>query len=222
MRQRLVAVTLAGMLISSCGGSDETVIPTAERLAASLLSVEDLDGDWSVPPDIESPTGVLTDDIFVPEVELCPDAGDEAIEAAASLRWQAAMGFVFGGPTEGFAPNLIEFLLAGEPSEIEATFDLLSDGVAACLNVESFVEEVGTMVSLDLAVPVVGEDHFGAWTRQTDQPDGSLRVDLRQVFVRRGAVILWLQAFEVNPTSDTVVTQEELDAIVISAVEKLP
>ena len=60
MRRRLVAATLMGLLISSCGGSDETVIPTAEQLAASLLSVEDLNGDWSVPPDIESPTGVLT------------------------------------------------------------------------------------------------------------------------------------------------------------------
>jgi hypothetical protein len=219
-----MAATLLGLVVASCGGTDEPAIPTPEELAASLLVVEDLGGDWSVPSDIGFPSGVLTEELVgnLPVIDLCPDAGTEAIEAVAGLRWQAGMGFILGGPTEGFAPNLIELLLAGDPSETEATFDLLKEGTAACLNVESFVEDAGTLISLDLPVPAVGDDRLGVWTRQTDQPEGSPRWDLRQVFVRRGAVILWIQDVEINPTSETVVTQQEMDSIVAAAVERLP
>jgi hypothetical protein len=105
---------------------------------------------------------------------------------------------------------------------VKATFDLLKSGVAACLNAESFVEDAGTLISLDLTGPAVGDDRFGVWTRQTDQPEGNPRWDLRQVFVRQGAAILWLQEIEINPTSQTVVTQREMELIVVTAVERLP
>ena len=99
----LVALSGAALLLlGSCGGGGTTsappspsdgpalsqgAVPTSEQLASVLVTVDDLDGEWTVnvPPDDEAAiSGVVSEaqQGMLPRIEFCTRAGDESQAAA--------------------------------------------------------------------------------------------------------------------------------------------
>jgi hypothetical protein len=89
--ERCVAVVAAAVLISGCGGDTYTIVPTAEQMAATLVTADDFDGDWTVDASSAAVSGVVSDDEHdtLLKLDMCDRASAESSAAAESLRWQA-------------------------------------------------------------------------------------------------------------------------------------
>lgn len=223
LRPSWPVLIVVGLLLASCGGSDQAAVPTPAQLAEGLLTADDLGGDWVLPPD--AAPGILPDEAKaeLPTLDLCEEAGAEARAAAAGLDWQVGTGFALGeAPEGGFTPSFLELALAGEPDQIATTFTTVRNGLAACIGTQQFIQDGGDFAIEAVPLPGVGDDRIGLRWRQLDQPEGSDRWDVRLVLIRAGAVIVWINEVEVNPTGQPVVGPDELAAIAAAAVEKLP
>lgn len=199
-------------------------LAVAEELAARVLSAADLGAGWE---DVPKASGVVTEEMREEGVpggrEYCPDAGPAAEEVANELRWLA---FAVLLRTDSDLPvNVQEFVLAGDPAEIEASFEVLKAASMACYGSEwerpseHGEAEVALMTTEAMSVPEVGDDSFGQYEFF---PEGDFRWDLRSVLVRDGGVLMLIVEFEVNGIDDNLVmSQEELDSIVTTAYEKL-
>lgn len=210
------------VLAGSACGDDETAVPTTDDLVDRAVTVEDLGADWQSSP--ESEPQVVTDEARadLATLDLCPDASEDDQEFAAGLEWQVGSGAGFVGDTVGtFTPALIEVLLADEPDEVTDIFETLRDGMTMCVPGEVSLPDAGNFTVTALEVPEVGEDRFGVWYQQTDQPEGNDRWDIRHVLVRDGAVLMWLSEIEINPTSETIVDQSTFDDVVVAAASQL-
>lgn len=101
MRRLLIAIVLVGLL-AGCGGGDDSggtaSVPSAEELAASVATPEDLGEGWALmDPDAAT---VVTEETReqVPALAYCTEADPETVEIAAGLPWQAFT--MLTGPTE--------------------------------------------------------------------------------------------------------------------------
>src|SRR5690606_5010496 len=115
--------------------------------------------------------GVVTDEMqaLLPRMELCEEASAETRTAIQDLRWMAFRQIDLEvddpiRPPEDTTGHLVfvqKLMIAGEPDEIEATFELLRDGMTACLG-EIPADEEGPGLAEEMALPDVGDDRFGA------------------------------------------------------------
>ncbi len=222
----IAAASLAVGGFACGGGDDDTAVPTADELVDRAVTAEDLGSDWASPPG--SAPEIVTDDTRddLATLDLCPDAPKSDQKRAAELEWQVASGAGFVGATDSdiagaFAPALTGVLLADDPDAVTDTFEMLRDGMTSCVPGEMFLPDGGDFTVTALDVSAVGDDRFGVWYQQTDQPDGSDRWDIRHVLVRDGSVLMWLSEIEINPTSDTIVDQPSFDAAVMAAAARL-
>lgn len=223
LRTSWPVLIVVGLLLASCGGSDQAAVPNPAQLAEALLTADDLGGDWVLPADAVA--GILPDEAKaeLPTLDLCEAAGAEAKAVAAGLDWQVGTGFTLGrAPDGGFTPSFLELALAGDPDQIAATFATVRDGLAACIGTRQLIEDGGDFAIEEVPLPGVGDDRIGLRWRQLDQPEGSDRWDVRLVLIRAGAVIVWINEVEVNPAAQPVVGPDELAAIAVAAAEKLP
>lgn len=149
---------MLALLLGACsgGGSEPTpsasstptatsyvVAPTAEQLAAALITPDDYAGTWSVnvPSSAEyAIDGVVSDEqqAMLPKITFCDKADEKARSAAAGLRWR---GFrqIDQSEADPIDPargdrvgHMIfdqEFLTAGDPADIESMFNALRDGM---------------------------------------------------------------------------------------------
>lgn len=217
------AVAILGLLLASCGGSDGVGVPTPEDLAASLLTADDLGGEWLAVPDFAS--GMLSDEmkgeISLPE--LCAQADAAAVEAAAGLEWQVGAAFSRGEMSEdGYVPTLVQLMLVGETDEIASTFEALRQGLAACAGTDQVFEGEGAFRIEEVPLPAVGDDRIGLRYQQTDAPTDHVHFDMRPMLVRDGAVIMWLNETEITLAAEPAVALDELSGILTAAVENLP
>jgi hypothetical protein len=162
--------------VAGCGG-DEVTVPTAEELGAALVVVDDVDGTWTVnagPSDSPMPeSGVIPEELRgqLPTLELCDLAPAEAQAAADGVVWLAyrQLDQEEDDPIElpadrtGHLVFVQEYLTAGEPEELSATFDALLPGFQACLGEQPAGEE-GPAVTEELALPEVGDQRYGELT----------------------------------------------------------
>lgn len=216
----LAAVSL--VLGGSACGDDDTAVPTADELADRAVTVEDLGAAWQSSP--ESEPQVINDETRadLATLDLCPDASEDDQQLATGLEWQVASGAGFVGDTEGtFTPALIEVLLADEPDTVTDTFETLREAMTMCVPGEVSLPDSGNFMVTALEVPEVGEDRFGVWYQQTDQPEGNDRWNTRHVLVRDGAVLMWVSEIEINPTSETIVDHATFDDAVVAAASQL-
>ncbi len=222
------AVAVAGLTIvgSACGGDGDVAVPTADALVDLAVTADDLGADWASSP--ESEPQVVSDDTRgdLATLDLCPEAPEDDQRRAAELEWQAASGAGWVGEAgsdvaSAFTPALIEVLLADDPDAITDTFEMLQDGMTSCVPGEIFLPDGGDFTVDALDVSAVGDDRFGVRYRQTDQPDGTDRWDIRHVIVRDGAVLMWLSEIEIDSTADTVVDDAAFDAAVVAAAARL-
>ena len=152
------------VLLASCASER----PSAAELADSLITVTDLEGEWSIDPGPDdgaavSSSGVVTDEEreLLPRPDLCPDASTEARGVVDGLEWQAfrQLNETVDDPIdppldrEGRIVFVQEFLLAADQNDLEADFDLLRAGHDACVgDIPAGEEGPGTMSEVDLAL----------------------------------------------------------------------
>lgn len=166
----LATLTLA---FAGCSGDEEP--PTAAEFAERLLVATDLEGEWSVSPgppgdDAISPDGIVSEDAaeLLPTVELCEAASEASRAAADGLRPLAfrQLDLAVDDPidppddTVGHMVFVQEFLFADEASSLRATFDMVSDGMLACLG-EIPAGEEGPGTAVEVTMPEVGDDRVG-------------------------------------------------------------
>ncbi|NBP54376.1 MAG: hypothetical protein EBU67_08845 [Actinobacteria bacterium] len=125
-------LALSGCAVTSV--RDTNKIRSAEELADSLLTEEDLSGDWALtmgPDGVALPaSGVITDveREMLPQVELCAEAGQAARDAIDSLKWQGfrQLDKVVDDPIdppadrEGHMEFVQQFLMSADPDDLES------------------------------------------------------------------------------------------------------
>jgi hypothetical protein len=216
--------------------SSQGAVPTAVELASALVTEDDYDGTWTVnvPPDSEAAiSGVVPESQqgMLPTIELCADASDESRSAADALRWQAFRQLdqseanpidMAGGDRVGHMIFVQEFLLSGEPAEVETTFNALRQGMRACQGKIPAGEE-GPGRSEPRAIPDVGDDRYGELTTVEEAGGGAYWL-LHNSLVRQGPVLMDLQVVDIvmGEGVEPAFTTEDIGTFVTTAVEHLP
>ena len=230
----LRALATAGLLVGvvACG-SDDVTVPTADQLAEHLIDVDTFEGDWSVNVPDDAPTGaehgVVTDEMqaLLPRMDLCEEASDEARTAVQDLRWMAfrQIDLEVDDPIRppddrrGHMVFVQEFMIADEPDEIEATFELLRDGMTACLG-EIPAGEEGPGLAEELALPDVGDDRAGAILTMNEAGDWA-EWRLHDVLVRDGSVLVSLVVVDIRADDEPYYTLDQVGQMVATTVELL-
>jgi hypothetical protein len=200
---RVVGVlALAATSVLAACGDDQDTPPTAEQLAAQLVTVDSFDGDWTInagPDDGSDMTsGVIPDDQrdMLPTVELCEAASPEAQAAADSLTWMAFRQLDLEEDDPIDPPNdrtghmvfVQQFLTSGDADELATTFELLRSGSEACFGPIAATDE-GPGQAEAMPVPTVGDARFGVLTT-IEEPEGSAEWRLHNAFVLDNDVLM--------------------------------
>ena len=242
VRTLTVVISAAVLMLPACGAGDadpdvpspapawsQGAVPTPAQLASVLLTGDDLPGQWE---NTQGRSG-----IFV----FCPQASAESIEAADALTWQANVQLdqiPAGTATSDASPSapiitVDQWLLAEEPSEVEATFTALRDGVQACMGATRVTSDGVTSpdgveeVSAAMPVPEVGDDRVGEFDTYPQgfpgSPHAGAPAYLHTAIIRDGPVLMAINIAEedASPTGPQL-TQADIDAIVTTAAAKLP
>jgi hypothetical protein len=221
---------------SSSSSSSQATVPTPEQLAAALVTTDDYDGTWTVnvPPDEEAATdGEVTEaqQKMLPRIGLCEKASGESQAAADALRWQAFRQLdqseedpidMPAGDRKGHMVFVQEFLMAGDPDEVATTFDALRDGMRACEGDFAAGEE-GPGTVEEITVAEVGDDRYAQLTTMEEAGGGAYWLVYGSL-ARQGPVLMAVQVGDivVGDGVQPVVTTEDVDAFLTTAVAKLP
>jgi hypothetical protein len=115
-----------------------------------------------------------------------------------------------------------EFLMSGEPTEVETTFDALRDGMRACEG-EFPAGEEGPGTIEPMPVPEVGDDRYGELTTMEEAGGGAYWL-LHNSLVRQGPVLMDLQVVDIvmGEGVQPVFTNEDVATMLTTALERLP
>ena len=230
------------LLLGACGSegsesaSSQGAVPTAEVLASSLVTEDDFAGQWTVNRQPDSPTatpGVVSESQqeMLPKIEFCPQASDESRSAAEALRWHAFRQLdqseedpvdMAAGDRVGHLIFVQEYLLSGDPGEVETTFDALRDGMLACQGDIPAGQE-GPGRSEPMTIPDVGDDRYGELTTIEEGGGGAYWL-LHNSLVRQGPVLMDLQVVDIvmGEGVQPAFTTEDIATFLTTAVDKLP
>jgi hypothetical protein len=188
-------------VLAGCGDDQDTP-PTAEQLAAQLVTVDSFEGDWTINPGPDDGTdltsGVIPEDQrdMLPTVELCDAASPEAQDAVDSLTWMAFRQLdleeedPIDPPSDrtGHMVFVQQFLTSGDEDELAATFELLRSGSEACFGPIEAGEE-GPGQAEAMPVPEVGDARFGVLTT-IEEAGGGAEWRLHNAFVLDNDVMM--------------------------------
>ncbi|MEY3342166.1 MAG: hypothetical protein RLZZ269_2077 [Actinomycetota bacterium] len=158
----VVVLFVLSWLFSGCG----TVrTHSADRLAQSLLTADDLSGEWTIDPGPDDggldPSGVVTDEQrgLLPSIDFCEEASRDAKNAIDDLRWEAfrQLDRTVDDPIdppfdrEGHIVFVQEFLMSGLSSQLSLLIGRLREGFVSCLgDIPAGEEGPGTAVQVSL------------------------------------------------------------------------
>ena len=196
-----VLALAAASMLAACGDEQDT-LPTAEQLAAQLVTVDSFDGDWTInvgPDDgTDMTSGVIPEDQrdMLPTVELCDAASPEAQDAVESLTWMAfrQLDLTEDDPIDppndrtGHMVFVQQFLTSGDEDELATTFELLRSGSEACFGPIPAAEE-GPGQAEAMPVPAVGDARFGV-LMTIEEAGGSAEWRLHNAFVLDNDVLM--------------------------------
>ena len=230
----MVSLLLGSGSLVSCGDGAQPV-PSAQQLASSLVSADDLEGEWSLfagpQGDDEEldPSGILTEEQreLVPSFDLCEKASDEAKKAVEELRPVAfrqlnlAVDDEIDPPLDrtGHMIFLQQFLYSGDEEELAETFASIREGFTDCLgDIPAGEEGPGRAEALD--VPEVGDERFAVLTT-LEEAGGWAEWRIQNVIVRDGPVLMSLVLVDIRADADPYFTEESFGDYVRVAAKKL-
>ena len=221
---------------STPSATSQGAVPTAEQLASALVTEDDYDGQWAVNvhPDSQMATpGVVSESQqeMLPKIEFCTKASEESRSAADGLRWQAFRQLdqseenpidMATGDRVGHMIFVQEFLLSGDPGEVETTFNALRDGMRACQGKFPAGEE-GPGKTEPMTIPDVGDDRYGELTTMEEAGGGAYWL-LHNSLVRQGPVLMDLQVVDIvmGAGVQPAFTTEDIGTFLTTADDKLP
>lgn len=232
----VVTASLAMMVPLGCGsddGGDSSTVPTAEQLGAMLLAPTDLAGSWTIDPGPDDgripDSGVVPEESrgMLPTLELCPAASAESRAAADGLRWMAyrQLDMTPDDPIDppadrtGHMVFVQQFLLSADQATTQSTFELLRDGMRACLG-EIDTGEEGPGTATEMVTPDVGDDRYGVLTT-VQEAGGVGEWLLHNTLVRQGAVLMVVDVVDIHLGVDPLFTTDDVGAIVTTAADRL-
>lgn len=191
----------AASVLAGCG-DDQDAPPTAEQLAAQLVTVDSFEGDWTInagPGDgTDMTSGVIPEDQrdMLPAVELCEAASPEAQDAVDSLIWMAFRQLDLDEDDAIDPPNdrtghmvfVQQFLTSGDSDELATTFELLRSGSEACFGPIAAAGE-GPGQAEAMPTPSVGDARFGVLTT-IEEAGGWAEWRLHSAFVLDNDVLM--------------------------------
>ena len=166
---------------------------------------------------------------MLPSVELCPAARAESRAAADGLAWMAYRQLDMT-PEDPITPPddrtghmvfVQHFLLSGEPTAVQATFELLRDGMKACLGEVDTGEEGPEQAAAEMTTPEVGDDRYGVLTTVQEAGGGGEWL-LHNTLVRQGGVLMMVDVVDIHLGVDPLFTTDDVGAIVTTATARLP
>jgi hypothetical protein len=227
------ALALTALPLAACGSSDGGATPpTADELAASLLTTGDLDGRWTVnagPAEFGGGSGVVTEEQQqnLPRFGVCDEQGSADQESDENLHWFAfrQLDLTSDDPIDlpgdrtGHMAFVQEYLTAGDPADLQATFELLRDGAAACYgDIPAGAEGPGT--AGPLTIPDLGDDRFGAQMTLAEA-GGWAEWRLSYAVVRDGPVLLSVVVTDIAAGTDHLWSTDDLADMVRAAAAKI-
>lgn len=216
----------------SCGDDDS--IPTAEELSESLITADDLEGEWTLskgPDDDQKldPSGILTDEQreLVPSFDLCDRADEDAQRVAETLRpllfrqMDLTVDDGIDPPFDrsGHMIFMQQFMYAGDPGEMEESFDIVKSGMLACLG-ELPAGEEGPGFAEELDVPEVGDDRLGVLMTM-EEAGGWAEWRIQEALLRDGPILMKFVVVDIRAGDDPYFTTEEFGDMVSTAAAKL-
>ena len=224
----------AAAVLAGCGDDQDTP-PTAEQLAAQLVTVDSFDGDWTInqgPDDgTDMTSGVIPEDQrdMLPTVELCDAASPEAQDAAESLTWMAFRQLDLDEDDPIDPPNdrtghmvfVQQFLTSGDSEELAATFELLRSGSAACFGPIEAGEE-GPGQAEAMAMPEVGDARFGVLTT-IEEAGGWAEWRLYNAFVLDDDVLMSFLVVDIRAGDDLepYYSTDDIDTMISIAADSM-
>jgi hypothetical protein len=225
-------VALVGCAVTST--RDTNKIRSSEELAQSLLTDEDLEGDWkpNTGPDGAGlpASGVITDveRPMLPQVELCEEAGQVARDAIDSVKWQGfrQLDKVVDDPIdppadrEGHMEFVQQFLTSGDPNEVESLFDDIASGYKECLG-ELPAGEEGPGIVTELDIEPVGDQRIATLARIEESGGGGVW-NVYSALVREGSVLMSITVVDiVLGDLEAEIGVSDLDAMLSVATSKI-
>ena len=232
----VVVASLAMVVPLGCGrdanGGGSTV-PTAEQLGAMLLEPTDLTGTWTIDPGPDDgripDSGVVPEESrrLLPTVDLCPAASAESRAAVDGLQWMAyrQLDMTPDDPIDppadrtGHMVFVQQFLLSADEATTQATFELVRDGMRACLG-EIDTGEEGPGTATEMVTPDVGDDRYGVLAT-VQEAGGSGEWLLHNTLVRQDTVLMMVDVVDIHLGVDPLFTTDDVGAIVTTAVDRL-
>ena len=165
---------------------------------------------------------------MLPSFELCPAASAEGRAAADGLTWMAYRQLDMT-PDDPITPPddrnghmvfVQQYILSGEPTAVQATFELLRDGMKACLGKIDTGEE-GPGAATEMTSPEVGDDRYGVLTTVQEAGGGGEWL-LHNTLVRQGGVLMMVDVVDIHLGVDPLFTTDDVGAIVTTAAAGLP
>ena len=164
---------------------------------------------------------------MIPRIELCDEASEDARAAADDLRWMAfrQLDLTVDDPIEppddrsGHMVFVHEYMLSGEPDEIEATFELLREGQQACLG-EIEAGEEGPGMAEEMELPDVGDDRYGVLVTVAEAGDWA-EWRFHTALVRDGSVLIQIVVTDIRAGVDPYYTVEDAGEMVTTAIDLL-
>jgi hypothetical protein len=229
-----VLALAAASALAACG-DDQDAPPTAEQLAAQLVTVDSFDGDWTVNPGPDDGTdmtsGVIPEDQrdMLPTLELCDAASPEAQAAVESLTWMAFRQLDLDEDDPIDPPNdrtghmvfVQQFLTSGDTDELATTFELLRSGSEACFGPIAATEE-GPGQAEAMPVPAVGDARFGVLTT-IEEAGGSAEWRLHNAFVLDDDALMSFLVVDIRAGDDVApyYSTEDIDAMITIAADSI-
>lgn len=224
----------AASVLAACD-DDQDAAPTAEQLAAQLVTVDSFDGDWTINPGPDDGTdmtsGVIPEDQrdMLPNVELCDAASPEAKAAVESLTWMAFRQLDLTEDDPINPPNdrtghmvfVQQFLTSGDADELATTFELLRSGSEACFGPIANPEE-GPGQADEMPVPAVGDARFGVLTT-FEEAGGSAEWRLHNAFVLDNDVLMSFLVVDIRAGDgvEPFYSTEDIDQMIAIAADSM-
>lgn len=227
-RTKACIAAVAAIVITGCGNAGAPVDngPSAEALAAKLVTANDLGTGWTVftPPEGYGGPGVVTEKTrkTIPRMDFCAKASATSRKTATGLPWEAFTQQHYATGSDRHLVFTQEFLLSDKAGDVRRTFEVLAAGIRACDGDRSVSPDGETITQARLDLPALGQDRTGFRDTVAEPGDNPTVWDLRSVLVRNGTVLIGITIAEIVPPGvPKVISDDQANAMMTTVVDKV-